>query len=118
MFAASLGLLGVLTNGCSSGDGTQVRPVTLRVHLGLFGGPARPDGSMALSNAPDPSAPIVLTGRDGTTQTRRTHRDGIATFSVLPGRYTVESTTCGHGPQSVVIRANRLARVEVRCDVP
>ena len=118
-FSASwLALVGLLAAGCSDAGGTQARPVTLRVHLGLFGGPMRPDGGMAASNAPQPNAPIVIIASDRIRRTSRTDARGIATFSVLPGRYIVDSPTCGHGPQRVVIHPNLVAHVEVRCDIP
>jgi hypothetical protein len=87
-------------------------------NVGLFGGPMSPDGGMADSNAPQPNAPIVLIAGDHTRHVRKTDSAGVATFSVLPGHYIVESPTCGHGPQRVVIHPNRVAHVEIRCDIP
>ena len=90
--------------------------VHLTVHLGLFGGPARPNGRMGLENESDPGAPITLTDPTGRTWRVRTDDNSIARFAIQPGRYTVDSPTCGHGPRHVMIRSDR--RVQLRCDVP
>lgn len=73
---------------------------------------------MALSDAPQPNAPITLTGRDGHTTTSRTGADGVATFAVAAGRYVVSSTSCGYGAHHITVRAGVRTRVEIRCAVP
>ena len=108
-----------LVTGCaSSGGGAAAGPSTkLTVHIGIFGGPAGPDGEMAASNEPDAGARIVITDRAGNTQRAKTDADGIATFSVRPGYYSV-SGPCTVGTRSVTVRSNRAAHVELRWDVP
>lgn len=58
------------------------RSATVRVHVGLYGGPARPGGGMALNNAPEPRTPITMTDMIGHTRTAQTDAAGVATFVV------------------------------------
>jgi hypothetical protein len=91
---------------------------TLRVHVGLFGGPLGRNGGMADSNAPQPGAPIGVKNAAGREWSTKTRPDGIATFSLRPGRYTIASPLCGRGPHAVVLKAKQRAYVQVRCDIP
>lgn len=106
--------------GCSSDAATSAgaSSVLLTVHVGLFGGPARPGGGMADSNAPQPNAPIKLTNHAGRVWSHKTGRDGIARFSMRPGRYTINSPTCGRGPEQVTLKAGHPVRVQIECDIP
>jgi hypothetical protein len=102
---------------CTSGQHRSASQLSgLQVHVGLFGGPARPDGGMADSNAPQPNATVTLVNGTGRKWTANTGRDGVASFSVLPGEYSVTSLSCG--PQSVTIRASQRAYIQIRCDIP
>jgi hypothetical protein len=92
----SLGLI-ILLAGCTTSDHEQ--SATLTVHVGLFGGPPRPGGGMADSNAPQPNAPIAVTDVLGSTRHAVTDASGLASFSVRPGRYTITSPSCGSGLQ-------------------
>jgi hypothetical protein len=105
---------------CARAGGAASAPpsATVRVHVGLYGGPEQPGGGMALNNAPEPGAPISVTDMTGHTRTAKTDAAGVATFVVAPGRYIVNTPMCGHGPQPVTARASRTAYVQVRCDVP
>jgi hypothetical protein len=105
---------------CTRADGasTVQRSATVRVHVGLYGGPERLGGGMVLNNAPEPGAPISVTDMTGHTRTAKTDAAGVATFVVAPGRYIVNTPMCGHGPQPVTARPSRTAYVQVRCDVP
>lgn len=108
---------------CTSGSGSQHRPdpspATLQVHIGLFGGPPRPGGGMALSDAPQPNASVVVTNEAGRKWTAKTDSAGLATFSVQPGPYDVASPPCGPASaRRVTVEAGQAARVEVRCAVP
>jgi hypothetical protein len=82
--------------GCTGASGGVHNPglETLTVHLGLFGGPPRPSGGMALSNAPQPRAPILVTNGAKRTWNAKTNGHGIATFSVPPGLYMINSPSC------------------------
>lgn len=107
---------------CTSGPGSQhpdPSPATLQVHIGLFGGPPRPGGGMALSDAPQRNARVVVTNEAGRKWTAKTDAAGLATFSVQPGRYDVASPPCGPASaRHVTVEAGQVARVEVRCAVP
>lgn len=109
-----------LLAGCASGtgSGSSASSATLTVHVGVFGGPLLPDGKMAASNAPDQGTPIVVTDRSGRTQRAKTGAGGVATFTLAPGHYTVDSPKCGSGPQSVAVGPGRAAHVNAHCDVP
>lgn len=121
--AASVVLAGCATSTASHTGGTHVahdphrRPAIVLVHLGLFGGPARADGTMALNNAPYRHQVIRLVDAAGRSHTARTGRYGVATFVVPPGRYHV-GTVCGRGPRHVTARPGQRARISLQCDVP
>lgn len=106
--------------GCASSQqhDAALRAPTLDVHIGLFGGPAQPDGGMADSNAPEPNARVIVTNGAGRDWRASTGAGGVARFFLRPGRYLVTSPTCGHGPQHVVVRAGRLAHVQIQCAIP
>jgi hypothetical protein len=116
---ASIPLAIVLLAGCSSQSGgdAAARTETLTVHVGVFGGPPRPDGGMAVSNAPRSGASIVVTDSGGHSRRAKTDGNGVATFSVAAGRYTIHAP-CEDGPQHVQVGSNHPAHVEVHCDVP
>ncbi len=111
-------VVALAVTGCANGQpaARSSRPVYLTVHLGLFGGPARPNGTMALVNGSDPGAPITVADSTGRTWTVKTDHASLARFQLHPGRYTIKSPTCGHGPRHVIVRVDR--RVQLRCDVP
>jgi hypothetical protein len=115
---------GVLA-GCSSGHPKSGPPSSksvvstglLAVHVGLFGGPERPDGGMAESNAPQPDAAVSVRDSTGHTWRATTGRDGVATIPVPAGRYTVSSPFCA-GPQRVTVVRGQRAHVQVACTIP
>ncbi len=72
---------------------------------------------MAVSNAPRAGATVTVTDRTGHQWHARTGSDGIATFSLQPGRYSVDAP-CDFTAHAVNVRAGRLARLQVHCDVP
>ena len=113
-------VLAVLLAGCSSvGPNAPARPARLIVHVGMFGGPMRPDGHMAASNAPAVGEQVVAVavGRAGRRYTGTTGADGLATLRLPAGRYRVGSGYCG-GPRTVTVPVGGSARVDIRCDVP
>jgi hypothetical protein len=116
---ASIPLAIVALAGCAShGSGAAGGPTsTLTVHVGVFGGPMLPDGKMAASNTPRTGAQIVVTDASGHSRQARTNGDGVATFSVAAGRYTLHAP-CEPGLRAVRVRPNHAAHVEVHCDVP
>jgi hypothetical protein len=71
---------------------------------------------MAAMNGPDPGAPITVKDATGHTWRVRTNDDSIAEFAIRPGRYVVNSPTCGDGPRHVFIQSD--VRIQLRCDVP
>ena len=105
---------------CTRSDGAAtVQPsATVRVHVGLYGGPLQPGGGMALNNAPEPQTPVTVTDMTGHMRTAKTDSTGVVTFVVAPGRYVIDSPLCGHGPQPVTARPSHTSYVQVRCDVP
>jgi hypothetical protein len=108
-----------LVAACGNGHHPPAPPEsTLLVHIGLFGGPGLPGGGMADSNAPAPGAPVTVQNATGREWRAETGRSGVARFTIRPGRYVVTSSYCGHGPQRVAVKADRPARVQIRCDIP
>ncbi|MGH3521465.1 MAG: hypothetical protein ACRDU4_01250 [Mycobacterium sp.] len=104
---------------CTSGHHGSTSPLSaLKVHVGLFGGPALSDGGMADSDAPQFDASVTVVNGAGRSWTAKTGRDGVASFSVLPGKYSVTSPSCGPGPQSITVKAGQRALVQVRCAIP
>jgi hypothetical protein len=105
--------------GCASDHQAGGGPATdLIVHVGVFGGPMRPNGEMAASNAPQRDARITVTDRSGHTWTARTNRLGIASFAVPAGSYQVHGPCEPTKPEVVAVRSGHIARVQVQCDVP
>ena len=107
-----------MLSGCASArpQAGGPAPTTLTVHIGVFGGPARPNGGMAVSNAPRADAAVTVTDPTGNQWQATTGRDGIARFSVAPGQYIVR-TPCGSAVH-VTVRAGEVARARAHCDVP
>ncbi|HZC72534.1 MAG TPA: carboxypeptidase-like regulatory domain-containing protein [Jatrophihabitans sp.] len=111
--------------GCSSGgsdsnggSGEDAGLATLTVHIGLFGGPAKPGGGMALSNSPVANENVTAVNAAGRQVTAQTDADGVATMTLRPGRYTVFSTYCRVGTHHAVLAANKAAHVQIDCPVP
>jgi hypothetical protein len=104
-----------LVAACANGGQPES---TLLVHIGLFGGPGLPGGGMADSDAPAPDSPVTVRNAAGREWRAETGRDGVARFTVRPGRYVVTSSYCGHGPQQVTVKAGRRVHVQIRCDIP
>ena len=112
-------LIATMTMTACGTSGHAAQPASeLSVHVGIFGGPLGVDGKMAASNAPGADAPIRVTGSGGHTWTSTTGADGIARFTLQPGRYTVTSTECGREPQHVTVQAGHTSHVQIQCDVP
>jgi hypothetical protein len=88
--------------------------VELTVRVALFGGPMKPDGTMADMNTPARGIAVTVTDSTGVTDRRTTGLDGSAIFPVAPGRWTVTST-CGN-PQTLDVATS--TNVAVQCDVP
>ena len=98
----------VVLGGCaSSRTGADTAATTLTVHIGVFGGPARPNGGMAVSNAPRAGAAVTVTDGSGNQWHATTDRDGIARFSVAPGQYAVHDP-CDFRDHHVTVRAGKL----------
>jgi hypothetical protein len=120
-----LGMAMAVLAGCASRDAgfdtrlpmPAARVGLLTVHVGLFGGPPRRGGGMALSNAPEASAPVSLTADSGRTWSAKTDRSGLTRFAVPADRYTVSSSFCG-APQHVTIVAGKRAYVQLACAIP
>ena len=91
---------------------------TISVRVALFGGPVTPNGRMALDNTPARNVTVTATSANGWSRTAQTDADGIATFTVAVGKYVVESTDCGQGPQPVRVASDGTAHVNIRCAVP
>lgn len=104
--------------GCTGGGSSSAALATLTVHIGLFGGPARPGGGMALSNSPAENENVTAVDAAGSQSRTRTDANGVATLSLAPGRYTVFSTYCGTGPHRAVLSANRTTRLQIDCPIP
>jgi hypothetical protein len=109
-------ILAGCTHTRTSGNGTLT--ATLTVHIGLFGGPAKPDGEMALSNSPADGENVTALDARGGTHLARTDATGTATMPLAPGKYSVFSTYCGTGPQHIELTAHRSAHVQIDCPTP
>lgn len=108
-------LAGCTGSSSKSGKGSVA---TLTVHIGLFGGPARPGGGMALSNNPAQGENVTAVDAGGRKSVARTDADGIATMRLAVGRYTVFSTYCGTGPHHLMLTEHRTTRVQIDCPIP
>jgi hypothetical protein len=89
---------------------------TVVVHVGLYGGPARPSGAMALSNAPAADQTVTAVDAAGHRFAVRTNGDGNAVLRLPPGRYTI-STSCGQ-VHHLVASVDRAIPVRIACVVP
>jgi hypothetical protein len=113
-------VVGVLlgsTTSCTGRDADASQGATLRVHIGLFGGPATLDGKMALRNSPAPNENVTAVNEVDQESTGLTDADGVATMNLAPGRYSVFSTYCG-GSTSIALVANKTSRVRIDCPIP
>jgi hypothetical protein len=114
-------VLTACTSGHSGPAGSSSRSAVylgrLAVHIGLFGGPARPGGGMAASNAPQPNAIVIATDDAGRKWSARTGQDGVASLSLPIGRYTVSSTSCG-SPQRIAVETGKRAYAQIACAIP
>jgi hypothetical protein len=110
--------LAACTNGGGHSQSPAPSPVALTVHVGLFGGPARPDGGMAMSNSPAERVNVTATSAAGRTSTAMTDASGRATLHLAPGRYAVFSTYCGPGPQTISLSAGEPAQLQIICPIP
>jgi hypothetical protein len=119
LLSAAAVLAGCTGGGPDSGGSSGgVALATLTVHIGLFGGPARLGGGMALSNSPAQNENVTAVDAAGVRSRTQTDANGVAMLSLAPGRYTVFSTYCGTGPHRVVLSANRTTRVQIDCPIP
>ena len=109
-------LVGAMAS-CTSHDPDVSQHATLRVHIGLFGGPATRHGGMALRNSPAPHENVTALDEAGHEFAGRTDAQGVATLRLAPGRYLVFSTYCG-SPTSVTLVADATRRVQIVCPVP
>ncbi len=104
------------TTSPSASAAAQNAAAQITVRVALYGGPAKPDGTMADNNTPALGVRVTVTGgQPVTTTTELTAGDGTAHFQVTPGPWTV-STSCG-APQVVDAAAGSSA-VDIRCYVP
>jgi hypothetical protein len=118
-------LVTILIASCILADCTRTRTrghgkltATLTVHIGLFGGPAKPAGEMALSNSPADGENVTALDARGGMHLARTDATGTATMQLAPGKYSVFTTYCGTGPQHIELTAHRRAHVEIDCPIP
>jgi hypothetical protein len=93
----------------------RVAVVPLAVHFSITGGPI---GGAGTSRGPSPNMSIIVVDATGRARRASTDAQGVARFTVVPGRYTVISPMCAHARQNVTVRPNTPVRVEARCDVP
>lgn len=114
----ALAMASCIGGGCASSTAANPAPVVLTVQLGLYGGPYVPGRGMADVDVPQPDAPITVTNLAGRIRTGHTDREGVATFDVRPGRYVVDSPSCGPGPHRITVAPGRLTRVDLHCDIP
>jgi hypothetical protein len=107
--------LGACARGSSGTHGASQAKLT--VHIGLFGGPMRPNAGMALFNSPAQGANVTAVDSRGSKHVARTDGNGMATMLLESGAYTVYSTYCGTGPHQVVLTAGQVTRVRIDCAV-
>jgi hypothetical protein len=91
----------------------------LTVDVVMFGGPSTRDGGMAVTNRPVARANVTANDTSGRKTTALTGADGLATLNLIPGMYTVFSTTCGDRTgQQILLKAGTPARLQVVCAIP
>jgi len=110
--------------GCARGNADHGRGsgsaslAGLTVHIGLFGGPARLGGGMALSHSPAQMENVTAVDEAGHEFVAQTDEYGVATLHLAAGPYTVFSTGCGDGRHHVVLTTTRITRVQIHCAIP
>jgi hypothetical protein len=112
-----LALAAACNNAGGHSESSARSPVTLTVHVGLFGGPPGPDGGMAVSNSAAARVNVTATNAVGVQSTAKTNSNGRATMRLMPGQYTVFSTYCGTGVQTVSLTANRSEQMHIICPI-
>jgi hypothetical protein len=112
----TLGFAVGATAGCTPAAPDESHQATLRVHVGMFGGPARPNGGMALQDSPASGENVTAVDDAGDEFTALTDAQGVAVLHLRPGRYTVYSTYCG--PHSAIaLPTGQVRRVQIGCQV-
>jgi len=95
---AAAALVACALTGCSDGRATSGRVTVLATGAvaGValaYGGPAAPDGSMAVSGAPAGDFRVDLLDGDRVVATTRTDATGGFRFDVVPGTYRLSCST-------------------------
>lgn len=80
----------------------------------LYGGPIRPDGTMALNGQPGSDIRVSVRGRGATVADSVTGSDGTFAFHLAPGRYVLK----GCMSVVVVIHSGQTTAQDVTCPVP
>lgn len=111
-------LAACVLGGCSRVDLPDRLSARVTVHIGLFGGPPKPDGEMALSDAPAAGQNVTAMDSQGRAHVVRTDARGTATMLLPPGAYTVFSTTCGAGRQRIELTVGGSAHLQIVCAIP
>lgn len=107
------------TTACTSRPAEEPQVATLRVHIGLFGGPSTSQGKMALRNSPAGNENVTAVSEAGQQFTGVTDAAGVATMHLAPGTYSVFSTYCGVGdPATISLIADESRRVQIVCPIP
>src|SRR6478752_6039966 len=88
-------VLVALTLASCAGPAAGTRSGALDVRVVMSGGPQRPDGTMALSDSPVPSAAVSALDHGQHRFSGRTDADGLAVLRLPAGRYTITATPCG-----------------------
>jgi len=103
-------VLAVCLSGCTE---SEPDPGTLTGHVTLTVGPPTPDGKPTLRHSPARNWQVSI--RDGNgAWTTHTDDEGMYTFSLAPGDYTV---SCSDGP-AVHVAADMTATVDCNVYVP
>ncbi len=91
------------------------------VKVGLWGGPARPTGGMALEGEPARGVNVTVRDAHGKTWEGTTDQQGVAQLDLRPGAYVIFSTYCGPTEDAApvtTLQPGDIRSVEIRCDVP
>lgn len=116
MVTVSVAVLG--STGCGTSHSNDAATGTLRVHIGLYGGPVAPDGGQALNNSPASGETVTAASVSGHKFSAVTASNGDAVLHLASGRYTVFSTFCGPQNETVSLRPGQVKRIQISCPVP
>ena len=100
---------------------TRQADAVVDVQVGMWGGPVRPTGGMALQGEPAPGVNVTARDAHGKTWDGTTDQQGVAQLQLRPGAYVIFSTYCGPTEDAApvtTLQSGDIRSIEIHCDVP